>query len=199
MNAVKRLLCLLLLAALLPGCSAGAPAAFPPAYSLACQLEAFQGQAQTSCLRFAAAQTAEGFSYAADTGERFLFLLEGPDTYALYIRGPGGALVENPGVRLSGQALAGFQEVLLPLGLLRPDTAGLAPAGTATVAGRPCRIYAGTVENGTFSCWRFCCLDRETGLALASTAQYRSRDGEVFTYRLRCASFPTREAGLPGL
>ena len=198
-SAVKRLLYLSLLAVLLPGCSGSPPPpGLPPVFSITCQLEAFQGEGLTSRTRFTAVQTGQGFYYADSAGDCYLFLLEGLGTYTLYIQGPSGPLLPNQGAHFSGEALAGFQETFLPLGLLRPDTVGLRDAGTATVAGRPCQIYAGTLETSSnCSYWQFCCLDQETGLALFRTAQYRTWDGQVFTYRLRCMSIALQGAELP--
>ena len=199
---MPRLLSLALCLLLLAGCAAAPklPSAagplqpeFPPSYSLQAQLEAFRGEERTSRTCFEAVQTAQGFYYADSTGQRYLFLLEGADAYALYLWDREGTLTASAASPISRQALAGFQAALLDLGLLARDTGGLSQAGAGSVAGRPCRVYAGrdSAQRQT------CLVDEETGLALAYCLQYDGADGQTYTYRLTCRRFTTGDVQLP--
>ena len=103
-------LCLLLLvgcaaAPKLPSAAGPLPPEFPPAYSLQAQLEAFRGEERTSRTCFEAVQTAQGFYYADSTGQRYLFLLEGADAYALYLWDREGALTPSAAAPFTRQAL----------------------------------------------------------------------------------------------
>ena len=191
-------LCLLLLAGCaappeLPSAAGPLPPEFPPSYSLQAQLEAFRGEERTSRTCFEAVQTAQGFYYADSTGQRYLFLLEGADAYALYLWDREGALTPSAAAPFTRQALAGFQETLLDLGLLARDTGSLAQTGAGSVAGRPCQRYAGWdgAQRQT------CLVDRETGLALAYCVQYDGADGQTYTYRFTCGRFATGDVQLP--
>ena len=191
-------LCLLLLSGCAPAetrapAAVSSPPGFPAVYSLSAQLDAFRGEELTSRLCFEAVQTPQGFYYAASTGERYLFLLEGPDAYALYIWDRGGRLTPNGDTVLTRQALAGFQNTLLDLGLLERGAGELLPAGNATVAGRSCQVYAA----GEDGLRQTCSVDRETGLALAHTAQYAGPGGETYTYQFICQRFATEGVQLP--
>ena len=209
---MKRLLPLLLLCLLLSACAARpSPAAravslagrslpaLPEEYDLSFRLEAFQGEERTSYSRVTAVRTADGFSYADSTGTRCLFLRQGADAYAFYIwDSAAGAMVPNEGAVFSGDVLAGFQDSLLHLDLLCQDVSGLEAAGTASVAGRPCRIYRGAGPAGdAFTCRRTYCIDQETGLALSYTISYLQGGRERFTYRLTCDRLVTQGVRLP--
>ena len=212
---MKRLLCALFtLAALLSACAGAAPSRavsrplrvpgapeLPPAYSLSARLEAFRGEEQTSCIRFSAVRTDSGLSYAASTGERYLFLRQGEDAYALYIwDSAAGAMVPNQDTVLSARALAGFQRALLPLDLLLADTQGLARTGEAVMAGRPCQVFTGADSAGdAFSRRQTCWVDQETGLALFRRVQYLDQAGQTFIYQFTCEAFSTSPGALSRL
>lgn len=212
---MKRLLPLLLcLCVLLSGCAGGraAPAPqkgiparasllsrFPASYDLTFRLEAFQGDIRTSYSQITAVQTADGFYYAASTGERYLFLRQETGAYALLLWDPAAEeMTARQDLLLSASALAGFQDALLHLGLLVCGSAGLTESGIAQIAGRPCRIYQGSSPAGdSFFRRETCWIDQATGLTLSRSVQYTDRAGRTFTYLLTCEHLSTEDVALP--
>ena len=174
-------------------------AQFPPAYDLSVRMEAFQGDQRTSYSHFSAVRTADGFYYAASTGEHYLFLRQDDEAYAFFLWDESaGKMVPNQGLLFSETVLEGFQDSLLHLGLLIHDTDGLAEGGTATVAGRSCRIFQGEGSAGDqFSCRQCYYIDEATGLTLFHSIQCRDQAGRTFSYLLTCETFATQGVELP--
>lgn len=212
---MKRLTALLLsLLALLSGCAGGSDvpqvrtdletparllAQFPPSYEISFRLEAFQGEQRSSYSHFTAVQTADGFYYAASTGEHYLFLREAADAYGFYIWDEAaGRMSAKQNVQVSKCVLEGFQDTLLHLGLLVCDREGLTEVGEASVAGRPCRIYEGAGTAGDrFYCQQTYYIDQATGLSLFHTIRYTDQTGRTFCYQMTCERFSTQQVELP--
>lgn len=172
---------------------------FPEEYKLVFRLEAYDGEEQTSCIRFTAIRTKEGFYCANSAGESCLFLFQSPGLYHLYALQPAsGELVSNEGVLLTPAGAEHLQSLLCDLELLVRDTSGLTETSLAKVKGRPCHILQGQQStSGPYICRRMYCIDGETGLALQQSIHYDANGGRTLSYIVTCEVFQTSGVQLP--